>query len=86
MLGLAVDQLAQARAQLHGRDEHRAVFLLIRVSRQVVEDVRHVADDFRIGGEVAEIGVDLRGLGVVVAGARVHVPLNAVALLADDEA
>ena len=85
VLGLAVDQLGEPVAQLHRRDEQRLELALIRVAGQIVEDVRDVRHDVGIGGEQTQVGVDLRRLRVVVAGAGVHVALHAVGLLPHDQ-
>ena len=85
VLGLALDQLGEPIAQLHRCDEQAAELPLIRVAGQVVEDVRDVGDDVRIGGEQPEVRVDLRRLRVVVARASVHVALHAVGFLPDHQ-
>ena len=86
VLGLAPDQLPDARAQLHRCHDEAAVVALVRVAGQVVEDVRDVRHDLGIGGEEAEVGVDLCGNRIVVARGRVDVALHAGELLADHEA
>src|ERR1043166_7561462 len=48
MLGFAVDQLAETRAQIHRRDEHAAVFLLTRIAGQVVEDIGYVGAEHAV--------------------------------------
>ena len=59
----------------HGerRDEKRAVVVDLGVRGEVVEDHVHALGDLRIAGEYAEVGVEARGDGVVVAGAEVAV-------------
>ena len=85
VLDLPLDQLLEALPELHGRDDHRPELLLIGVAGQVVEDVGDVIDDVRIRGEETEVRVHLRGVGVVVPGARMNVALNPARLLTDDE-
>ena len=86
VLALAIDQRLELAAQRHRRDEQLVVAAPVRVAREVVEDLGDVVDDRRIRREQAEIGVDLRRRAVVVAGADVRVPPDAVGFLADDQA
>ena len=71
-------------AHVDRRDEQLAVIALERTAGEVVEEVDHVVGDLRVAGEQAEIGVELGGAGVVVAGADVAVGAYAVGLVADD--
>ena len=86
MLDLALDQRRQAIAKRHGRDNQLAVACLLRISGEVVEQLRRIGGDPRIRGEQPEIRIHLRGRAVVVARADVHVSLNRIAFLSDDEA
>ncbi len=68
-----------------GRHQHLAVVQRAPVAGQVVEHVGDVGADLLVGREQAEVGVQARRRGVVVAGADVHVVAHAVALAAHDE-
>ena len=72
-------------AQHVGRRQHPPVVQRAPVAGQVVEHVGDVGADLLVDGEQAEVGVQARGRGVVVAGADVHVVAHPVALAAHDE-
>ena len=55
------------------------------MSGEVVEDHVHALGDLRIAGEQAQVGVEARGDGVVVAGAEVAVAAGDAVLVAADE-
>ncbi len=83
VLGLAVDQRDHLVPHVHRRHQQLAVRPLERPARQVVEQLDHVLRDRRVGGEQAQVGVEVGGLGVVVAGADVAVRAQPLGLLAD---
>ena len=68
-----------------GRDEQPVEPRLRRVARQLVEQPRQVLADLRVAGEQPVVGVQPRGLRVVVAGADVAVAAQPVGLLAHHE-
>ena len=72
-------------AQVDGGDEEFAVFDFGGVSGEVVEEVGAIFADGFVAGEQTDIGVELRGDRVVIAGGEVHVAADAVFFLADDE-
>ena len=74
-----------AVAQVRGRDEHAPVAARAGEAGEEVEHVGDVGADLLVAGEQAEVRVQARGLGVVVAGADVQVVADAVALAAHDE-
>ena len=80
-LDLGDDPVAQ---EVRG-DEHLAVAARPRVAGEEVEHVGDVGADLLVAREQAEVGVQARGRGVVVAGPDVDVVAHAVALAADDE-
>ena len=85
MLHLPADQRLQPASQADRRDEKPPVGALVGVAGEVVEDVGGIRADGVIAGEKAEVGVVVRGHGVVVARGKMHVAPDAVALLPDDE-
>ena len=86
VLGLPVDQLFQLLPQPRRRHHQAAVLGLVRVAGQEIEHVRGVADDVGIRRDQADVRVHPRRHRVVVAGAGVHVLLDAVRALADHQA
>ena len=83
---LALDERHDASGQVERGDEQVAELRRREVPGQHVEEQPHVGGDLRVGGEQREVGVDARGLGVVVAGAQVGVAAQHAMLLADDQA
>src|SRR5215208_2638376 len=71
--------------QVEGRDQDLAVAARARVAGQVVEHLGDVVADLLAGREEAEVGVDARGLRVVVAGPDVDVVADSVALAPGDQ-
>ena len=72
-------------AQAVRRDEQAPERALAGHAGQDVEQVGDVRADLGSDGEQAEVDVEARRLGVVVAGADVDVAAQAAALAADDE-
>ena len=70
---LAADEAEEAFGHGERRDEQRAVVVDLGVRGEVVEDHVHALGDLRIAGEQAQVGVEARGDGVVIAGAEVAV-------------
>ena len=60
-----------------GETKELAVFVDDAAARHHVEEVLDVVADCVVGREDAEVGVDLGGAGVVVAGAHVYVAAQA---------
>ena len=83
---LALDALDDPRADALGGDQQTAVGADVGEPGQVVEQVGQVGDHVLVRGEQPDVLIQARGLGVVVPGADVGVPLQAVALLADHQA
>ena len=81
LLDLRDDALAHVR----GRDEHLAVPARPGEAGEEVEHVGDVVAELLVARQQAEIRVQARGLGVVVAGADVQVVADAVALAAHDQ-
>jgi hypothetical protein len=86
VLGLALDHLGEPVAQLHRRDDQRLELALVRVAGQIVEDVRDVRDDFRVGGEEPRGRCRSSPSPGCSCRAGVHVALHAVGFLPDDQA
>ena len=86
VLHLALDQRAEALAQSHRRDQQRVVGAAVRIAGQRIEHFGDVVEHRFVGGEQPEVGVDLRGDAVVVAGRDVRVAMDAVGFLADHQA
>ena len=84
VLGLAIDHREHLAAQRHRRDQQILVVGDLRKAGERVEELRHVGAEFAAAREEAQIGVEARGLLVVVAGAEVHVAPNAVFFLPHD--
>ena len=74
---LAVDQVEEPRAQAVRRDEQPAERALAGQAGQDVEQVGDVRADLRPAGQQAEVHVQARRLGVVVAGPDVDVAAQA---------
>ena len=85
VLGLPLDELQEPLPHAVRRDDQLAIHPLAREPRQHVEQVADVRAHGLAAGEQADVGVDARGLGVVVAGAEVHVSPDAVRLAPHDE-
>ena len=82
----ALDEMQQIVCERHGSDEQRAVALFLCVGCEVVEDVLNGQGNFFVCGEQADVGVEARGDGVVVAGAEVGVAArDSVRVSTDDE-
>ena len=79
------DQRTELVAQVHRGDEQLAVLAGAAVAGEVVEELGDVVAELVVDREHAEVLVEHRGLGVVVAGADVAVAADAVGLLAHDE-
>ena len=86
VLGLALDELEQAVVQLERRDQELAHALELADAGQQVEEVGGVLAELRAAGEQAEVGVELRGGGVVIAGGQVDVAADVVAFAPHDQA
>ena len=71
---LALDPLEQPLLQALGRDQELAVLARRLVAGgQIVEQLGQVVADRVVAGQQAEVGIDPRGAGVIVAGADVGV-------------
>ena len=80
------DEFDQPGAQRVGSDQQLLVLHVAGVAGEVVEQLGEIRAHRRIACEQAEVLVQARGLGVVVAGAHVAVTGDALTLLADHEA
>ena len=58
---------------------------LQRPPREVIEKLHHVLGEVGLAGHQAQVGVDARGLRVVIPGADVDVAAHAFGFLADDQ-
>jgi hypothetical protein len=79
------DALDELPAEVERRHEDLAERLRAAEARDEVEQVRDVRRDIRIGGEEPDVLVEPRRRRVVVPRPDMDVPLEAVALLADNE-
>ena len=84
-LDRALDLAQEPLAHVVGGDDRLAVVGRARDARQRVEQLGHVLGDLAVRREEAEVLVQARRLGVVVAGADVHVVAHAAALAAHHE-
>ncbi len=73
VVGFAVDHGEEAGAHGEGRDKEFAVVAFEGAAGEEGEEVDDVVADVFAAGEEAEVGVELRGFGVVVAGGDVDV-------------
>ena len=71
-------------AEIDRGDEQFAVFDLRGVAGEVIEEVGAILADGFVAGEQADVGVELRGDAVVVAGGEMNVAADAVFFLAHD--
>ena len=85
MLDLAIDPLDETGPDRVRGHEQPVVVGVHRVAGQDVEEVRNVLADLVVAREKAEILVEARGLGVVVARPEVAVAAQPVAVVADNE-
>ncbi len=85
VFSLAVDEGEEAVGEGERRDEQRAEVLRFGVGGEVVEDVVHGGGDGGVRGEQADVGVEARGDGVVVAGAEVGVAAELTVFIAADD-
>ncbi len=83
---LAVDQLEQLFLQSDRRDRQAFGAARLDVAGDEVEQLGRVPPERLIGGEVAEVGIDPRVGGVIVAGAEVAVGAVAFLLAPHDQA
>jgi hypothetical protein len=67
MVRLAVNEFDTILSQIHRGDEQWLVIRALGASRQIIEDGVNRRSNFRIAGQQAEIGVEVRGRRVVVA-------------------
>src|ERR1700733_2840701 len=74
VLGFAMDHADGALRQGQRRYQQRSVIVRFRMCSEVIEDTMHAGRDLRVGRQQAEIRVETRGIGIVVAGAEVHIP------------
>ena len=82
---LAADQAEEAFGHGERSDEQRAVVVDLGVRGEVVEDHVHALGDLRIAGEQAQVGVEARRDGVVVAGAEMAVAARDAVFVAADQ-
>ena len=82
---LAADEAEKTFGHGERRDQQRAVVVDLGVGGEVVEDHVHALGDLRIAGEQAEVGVEARGDGVVVAGAEMAVAAGDAVFVAAHE-
>ncbi len=78
-----VDQLA---AQIDRRDGDLLERGRLGIAGDEIEELRRVAAERRIGGEQRQVGVNLGGVRMVVAGAEMHVGMQRAGLAAHHEA
>ena len=83
VVDFAADQMLETIAQIYGGNQQFSVFDFCGISRQVVEEVSTIFADGFVAGEQADVGVELRGEGVVVAGGEVNVAADAIFFLAN---
>src|SRR5216684_5027981 len=82
---LALDPIEQSLLEKSRRGQDLAVLAPGPVTgSQEIEQLREVAADRVVGGEQAEIGVEARGTGMIVAGADMSVAAQAVVVLPHD--
>src|SRR2546429_2827673 len=70
----ALDQAHEPPPHVHRRHQQPAVFVLVRVSREVVEELGDVGAQLGPRRHDAEVGVPTRRGGIIVPGAQVDVP------------
>src|SRR5208337_5469054 len=80
VLRLALDQRGQRAGQVHGGDDQLVHLASLRVAGQQVEHGAGVLAVRGAAGEIGQIGVELPGGRIIVAGAEVNVTPNAVVL------
>ena len=73
MADLVVDQLQQRAAQGQRRDRQLFQLLRLDVAGHVVEQPRRVVAQAAVAGEERQVGIDLGGHRVIVAGAEMDV-------------
>src|SRR5688500_1507990 len=73
MADLRLDMLEHARAHARRRDGDLPQVLRRRIASDEVEELRDVAGDDWVGGEIAEVRIDACGDRVVIAGADMHI-------------
>src|SRR5690606_31860877 len=83
---LVANVLQDSRANAVRTRRHHLEILRLAVTRDEIEDARHVAADGAVGGEERQVGVDARSVGVVVPRADMAVGGDVVSLTTDDEA
>ncbi len=81
---LALDHLHHPLVQGEGGVEQRLDAACATHAGELLEHLVHVLAQGRVGGQQAVVGVEPRGLGVVVAGAQVHVVAQPLLLAAHD--
>ena len=79
VLGFAANQANKVSGQRQRRHQQRRVVVGLRVRGQVIEDAVHLAVISGSCGQQAEVGIEARRVGVVIAGAEVRVaPRHAI--------
>ncbi len=77
-----MDEPQELLAQVDGRHEDASPAILLAVTRQQVEQLRHVVAHVLAARHQPQVGVDAGSLLVVVAGAHVHIMAQTIGLLA----
>ena len=73
VLDLPFDHHFKTRAQIEWCDEQLFVVRLRGIAREVVEQIGYVIGDVLVASEHADIGVEMRRDGIVVAGREVDI-------------
>ena len=83
---LLADMVEDARPDAVRRDRHGLELGRLGIAGDEIEDARHVVADGAVGGEERQVGVDLGGDRVIVAGADMAVGDELAALAPHDQA
>src|SRR5690242_7233175 len=81
----AVEQREETPPHVRRRDDQLSIQPLARETRKRVEQIAQVGAQRRTAREQSDVRVDTRSLRIVVAGADMRVPANAVAFLPHHE-
>ena len=80
MVGLAPDHGLDALVQLERSQDQLARGAVLTDAGEQVEERGGILADIRAAGQQAQIGVEPRGRGIVVAGAQMHIAADAVVI------
>ena len=69
MLNLGFNVLDDPVLQGYWRDGQRIELIRLRISGDEIEDLRDIAGDYLVSGEIGQIRINSSGIGMIISGA-----------------